>query len=62
MEDLNGARSIHVKDRVGMKSIYIAIVVFYFALPIVSSNIFDAMKCAELQMMQKMNSRAISYL
>ena len=34
-----------IKARVGMWSLYIVIVVLYFALPTVSRSIFDAKKC-----------------
>jgi len=44
-ERLKDARSTDIKSRFGMKTLSIAIVVLYFALPTVSMGIFDAKKC-----------------
>jgi hypothetical protein len=41
-ERLKETKSTDIWDRFGMKSLYIDIAVFYFALPTVSMSIFDA--------------------
>jgi len=44
-ERSNEARWINIKTRFGMQALSIAIVVCYFAVPFVSSGIFDAKRC-----------------
>jgi hypothetical protein len=44
-ERLNEARWTNIKTRCGMQAPYIAIVVFYFAVPYVSRDMFYARRC-----------------
>jgi len=48
-ERLKDARSTDIKARSGIKTLSIAIVVLYFALPTVSRSIFNAKKCRALK-------------